>query len=181
MASEQQSAAQEKPAYSVKYSRDSEVIGDVSVATTLPWLSGVGIACGVLGLVMVIFFLNSGGTPNWIGTIAGLIISLGGTATVNNSAIIQSKRMERAGMTIPEGATKEDLHCEVDFFEDHLDVKGPFGVDATHPYSAITKFIADENVIVLRFGKEYVVAPRSAMSDSRYFNLIDFIDARTDK
>ena len=172
------SSAQDKPAYSVKYARDAEVLADVSAATSLTWLSAVGVTMGVVGLLMVIFFLNSGGEPNWPGTVLGLLISVAGTASVNNSAMIQDWRMKRAGLVEPVGATKEELHCEVDVYDDHLEVRGPAGREASYPFSAVSKFHANEDVIVLRCNGESVVIPRSAMSDSRYLNLIDFIDAR---
>ena len=169
-----------KPKYTARYTLSALMVSDAASVYNESIVRNILIGINVLIPVLVILLvLNE--PVNWVIVIALVIISVITASAMQNVHQIQLWRLSRKGLYVSPGFPEEELRVEVEVYDDHVEVTGPGSRHDKYPFSQLKKIYADEDILVMPFGKDMVLVPRSAMSNSRYLNLLEFAENKTEE
>ncbi len=177
---ESTNSAVEKPLFSVSYTLDPSIVSDAAAAMDTNRIRHVFTGGMILSILSIILFLMQQPSHYWIYVAISFAVSMLLGFLADNTHRLHLHRLARRGFIVSYTAEPELLRFHVDVYEDSIYSKGPGSIEATHSVSELKNFWCDENTIVMRFtDKKLAVIPRSSMSNSRYLNLIDFLEQHT--
>ncbi|MCH4053107.1 MAG: hypothetical protein LKG38_05160 [Atopobiaceae bacterium] len=173
--------AGETPRFSGNYTLDSMAIDSAADAMDSDRTRTVLLGITIASLAAMIVVLIQQPPNYWLWVAACFIVSMAGGVASNETHRIQLRRLAAGGLIIPHSIPDPSVFkCHFEVFPDRIHMVGPGSSDTTYQIADIKKFWCDEDAIVLRFAnKEYLVIPRTSMSNSRYLNLIDMLDKAT--
>lgn len=170
---------QEKKAkYTARYTLTALMVSDAATVYNESLLRNILIGVNV-GIPILIILLVLREPVNWVLVMILVGLSVGSASLMQNIHQFQLWRLSRKGYYVGPGFPEEELRIEVQVFEDGVEVSGPGSRHETFSFSNLKKVYADEDILVMPFGSEMVLVPRSAMSNSRYLGLLDFVENKT--
>jgi len=170
---------QEKKAkYTARYTLTALMVSDAATVYNEALLRNILIGVNV-GIPILIIFIVLHEPVNWIIVMILVGLSVGAASLMQNIHQFQLWRLSRKGLYAAPGFPEEELRIEVQVYEDGVDVSGPGSHRGSYKFSDLKKIYADEDILVMPFGSDMVLVPRSAMSNSRYLGLLDFVENKT--
>ncbi len=169
-----------KPLFSANYTLTPAIVTGAATAMDTDRIRHVLTGATIASLLGIIILLLQQPPNYWVYVAICFCIAMGLGFLSNDTHRLHMRRLAGRGFIVPYAVEPELLRFRVDVYQDGLYVKGPGSAEATYHMSDLKHFWCDEDTIVMRFSnKDFAVVPRSSMSNSRYLNLIDFLDHRT--
>lgn len=166
-----------KPLFTANYTLDPLIVTNAASAMDSDRVRYFFTGATIATLVLMIILLIQQPANYWVYVVICFAVSMALGFVGNDTHRIQLRRLARKGFVVPHSVDPELLRYRIDVFDDRIESHGPGTASMTHPVSEVRKFWCDEEATVIAFADgEMSVVPRSSMSNSRYLNLIDFLD-----